>query len=78
MKTTKTYRLSNWALNNLEDLQIENQGLTKTEIIERALSLAKIVTEAWGRGNSLLGYGPFELDNDKQTVALMRMIWGEN
>lgn len=73
--TMKSYRMSGWALKNLQDLQDRNPNLNQTEIIEHALALAVQITEAWTGTTNALAYGPFQLDDCRQANALNRIIW---
>lgn len=73
--TMKSYRMSDRALKNLEELQDRNPQLNQTEIIEHALALAVQITEAWSGTTNALAYGPFQLDNCRQGNALNRLIW---
>lgn len=72
-----SFRISANAESKLEDLIHDNPHLNKTEIIEASLRLALQITEAWSQGHTLIGYGPFKLDDCRQAVALNKMIWGE-
>lgn len=74
MKTTKTYRLSNKALDQLDELQHMNSGLTYTDIIEASISIVSMISETWNDTSRLIGYGGFELDNNRHISEIYRSI----
>lgn len=74
MKTSKNYRLSDWALNNLDNLKCHNPSMNDTQIIEYALSLAALVDRNWNDSSLLIAYGAHELDNDHHAYVLGTVI----
>lgn len=81
MRTTKTYRLPQFAIKNLEKIKKENVNwLSDSDIITYALSLANGVMRAWNdiyeeKGSDITE--KFDIEDDAQFTEIIRLLYNE-
>lgn len=81
MRTTKTYRLPEFAIKNIERIKTENVNwLSDSDIITYALSLANGVMRAWNDIYKEKGSGvieKFDIEDDAQFTEIIRLLYNE-
>lgn len=81
MRTTKTYRLPQFAIKNIERIKTENPNwLSDSDIITYALSLENGVMRAWNdiyeeKGSNI--NEKFDIEDDAQFTKIIRILYNE-
>ena len=68
----KSYRMTEDALQLLQELRVYNPGLSDAQIIERSLSLAAAITDAWAESKD--ARQNFRLSNAVDILAVCRSV----
>lgn len=81
MRTTKTYRLPQFAIKNLERIKTENPNwLSDSDIISYSLSLSNGIMRAWNDAYEEKGSDineKFDIEDDAQFTEIIRILYKE-
>lgn len=81
MRTSKTYRLPEYAIKNIERIKTENVNwLSDSDIITYALSLANGIMRTWNdiykeKGSDIIE--KFDIEDDAQFTEIINLLYKE-